>query len=157
MNFWNQEENFTNITDPPIFKDSKNSLISLEREHHSITLKAPNIPCLKITCLLLGEACQGVCEGAGSFPPCSGAWGSKGLLESKGLSYHLGYQWSHTDFLTPHCSTTSSQFIKHSLSWGQDFSHGVALFRLNHLIITILEKLLEQQKKPITPAKDLQS
>lgn len=89
MSFWNQEDNFTTslISQIP-FYDSKNSpvkksvflilqypsneLYVLERGCHSITLKAPDIPSLKITRFLLGEAFPGICEGL--FPLMSEGW-----------------------------------------------------------------------------------
>lgn len=41
------------------------------------------------------------------------------LLERKGPARHLGCQWSHTDFLTLHCSARLAQFTEYSSSLGK--------------------------------------
>lgn len=71
-------------------------------------------------------------------------WGS--LLEWRGASCRLGCQWSHTNVLTPDFSTKLSQFIKYSLSCGQDFNCENTSFRFDHPTMAFLGQALGNSK-----------
>lgn len=94
--------------------------------------------------LVLGEAFQGVCEGL--IPTHISGAASVTLLEWRGAFCRLGCQWSHTNVLTPDFSTKLSQFIKYSLSCGQDFNREDTSFRFDHPTMAFLGQALGNSK-----------